>query len=174
MPSLSEAKKYTVESKHWTNKYDRYFRKYTKRYFGPSFDWKWFKAQGIAESGLKDSSKSHRNARGIMQIMPATFKEIKNKNPHYSNIHSPKWNIAAGIYYDKNLYRKIYNRWQYLSEGNRLNFMFASYNAGFGRILNTMKKVRSKKNKELWEKVKQLLPKETQNYVTRIQRLMNN
>jgi len=34
-------------------KYDRYFRKCTRRYFGAVFDWKWFKAHAIAESNLK-------------------------------------------------------------------------------------------------------------------------
>ncbi|MCK5784786.1 MAG: hypothetical protein KAH06_10080, partial [Desulfobacterales bacterium] len=34
-------------------KYDGYFSKYSKRYFGPGFDWRYFKAQAIAESRLK-------------------------------------------------------------------------------------------------------------------------
>ncbi len=33
-------------------RYDPYFSKYTKRYFGPAFDWTRFKAQAIAESNL--------------------------------------------------------------------------------------------------------------------------
>ena len=38
-----------VDDSHWTSKYDRHFRKYAKHYFGPHVDWRWFKAQGIAE-----------------------------------------------------------------------------------------------------------------------------
>ena len=34
------------------DRYDPAFRKYTKRFFGPAFDWRHFKAQGLAESGL--------------------------------------------------------------------------------------------------------------------------
>jgi hypothetical protein len=30
--------------------YDRYFKQYAARYFGPDFDWRIFKAQAIAES----------------------------------------------------------------------------------------------------------------------------
>ena len=52
--------------------YDRLFRKYTKHYFGPHFDWRWFKAQGIAESGLRPNAHSSAGAKGIMQILPAT------------------------------------------------------------------------------------------------------
>ena len=44
---------HTVHSDNWTDEYDRHFKKYSKRYFGPLFDWHWFKAQSIAESNLK-------------------------------------------------------------------------------------------------------------------------
>ena len=43
-----------------------------------------------------------------MQIMPKTFEEIKEKNPIFNNVYVPRWNIAAGIYYDK----KMYNFWK--------------------------------------------------------------
>ena len=119
-----------VESKHWTSKYDSHFRKYSKRFFGAGFDWKWFKAQAIAESGLKKDAKSWVNAKGLMQIMPRTFEEIKKKNPSFININEPRWNIAAGIYYDHQQYR----RWKNLSHKHRMKFTFASYNAGYRTI----------------------------------------
>ena len=62
-------------------KYDKYFSKYSKRYFGPAFDWHYFKAQAIAESRLKATAKSKVGALGVMQIMPKTFEEIARKNP---------------------------------------------------------------------------------------------
>jgi len=95
-----------VTSKSWTNKYDGYFKKYTKRYFGPGFEWRWFKAQGIAESNLNNEAESWVNARGIMQIIPKTFHEIKKKKPSFVDVNEPRWNIAAGIYYDYQLYQK--------------------------------------------------------------------
>ena len=42
-----------VSDRYWTRKYDPYFRKYSKRFFGPAIDWQWFKAQGFAESGYR-------------------------------------------------------------------------------------------------------------------------
>jgi len=90
----------------WTNKYDKHFRKNAKHYFGPSFDWRWFKAQAIAESGLKADAESKYGASGIMQILPSTYEDIKKKNPGFKDIHTPRWNIAAGIYYDRQLYKK--------------------------------------------------------------------
>ena len=50
-------------------KYDKYFSKYSKRYFGPNFDWFYFKAQAIAESRLKANAKSRVGALGVMQII---------------------------------------------------------------------------------------------------------
>ena len=50
-------------------------------------------------------AKSHVGAKGIMQIMPRTFEEIKYKNPSIKgSALQPKWNIAAGIYYDRAWY----------------------------------------------------------------------
>ena len=74
-----------VTDRHWTRKYDQYFRKYSKRFFGPAIDWHWFKAQGIAESGLRENAHSWVNAKGIMQLMPRTFADLETKNPELSN-----------------------------------------------------------------------------------------
>lgn len=157
---------YPVHSKKWTDKYDRHFKKYSKRYFGPLFDWHWFKAQAIAESGLKDDARSHVGARGLMQIMPETFEEITEKNPHFSKLDNPKWNIAAGIYYNRTLYRKFKNT----AQQDKLYMTFASYNAGYGRILNASKRTPS--DEKVWTEIEPHLPKETQGYVKRIRKLM--
>ena len=95
-----------MESDKWTDKYDRYFQKYSKRYFGPHFEWRWFKSQGIAESNLNSDASSPVGAEGIMQLMPATYEEIRQENPTFLAIKDPRWNIAAGIFYDRQLYRK--------------------------------------------------------------------
>jgi len=155
-----------VHSGKWTDKYDRHFKKYSKRYFGPLFDWHWFKAQAIAESGLSHDARSHVGAQGLMQIMPATFDEINKKNPHFSKLESPKWNIAAGIYYDRTLYRKF----KKTAAQDKLYMTFASYNAGYGRILNASKRTPSEE--KIWEEIRQHLPKETRGYVHRIRKLM--
>jgi len=164
-----------VEHKHWTNKYDRHFRKNTKHYFGPGFDWRWFKAQGIAESGLNPKAKSAVGAKGIMQIMPLTYKEITKNKPGFGKIEEPRWNIAAAIYYN----RQLYKRWKKkdISVEERLNFTFASYNAGFKRVLNARKKTRQKHTDEpnaikTWDKVSPFTPPETRHYIRRIDKLM--
>jgi membrane-bound lytic murein transglycosylase F len=153
----------------WTNKYDAHFRKHSKHYFGPNHDWRWFKAQAIAESGLKPKAKSKSGARGIMQIMPATYREIQKKNPHLKDIDSPRWNIAAGIYYD----RKLYKRWVSPPDDNeRLYFAFGSYNAGYSRIIKSLR--RADPPTTSWEKVEYHVPGQTRHYVRRICRLMDD
>jgi len=158
----------SVETEKWTDKYDRYFKKYSKRYFGPHFEWRWFKSQGIAESNLKADASSHMGAKGIMQILPSTFDEIKGKNPSFLALNDPRWNIAAGIFYDRSLYRK----WRKpLPSDERLFLAFSSYNAGYGRVLKAVKRTRKKKYS--WSEVKQYLPSETKGYVARIADLMD-
>jgi membrane-bound lytic murein transglycosylase F len=117
-------------SEEFKNKteYDGYFLQYSNRYFGSHFDWRYFKAQAIVESRLRPEAQSRDGAMGIMQILPRTFQEITRQNPHISSEPKhPKWNIAAGIYYN----RLMWNEWHGpLSVQDRLSFMFASYNAG--------------------------------------------
>jgi len=151
----------------WTDKYDKHFRKNAKHYFGPNFDWRWFKAQAIAESGLDPDAKSKLGATGIMQILPSTYQDIKKKNPGFKDLQSPRWNIAAGIYYDRQLYKK----WRTPPAGDeRLYFSFGSYNAGYGRISGIFKNIEPPA--QSWDRVEHHVPGQTRHYVRRIRQLM--
>ena len=166
-----------VTDRHWTRKYDQYFRKYSKRFFGTAIDWHWFKAQGIAESGLRRNARSWVNAKVIMQLMPRTFAELKKKNPELKNVLEPRWNIAAGIYYDSTMFMKWQEDRPFL---DRMRFMFGSYNAGFRTILSAQKLSRKHGfNGTVWESIKSVAPrvskwreKETLGYVRKIEILM--
>lgn len=169
----------SIGSEAQVNIYDDTFRKYSKRFFGVGFDWKLFKAQAIAESQLKVNAKSYVGAVGLMQLMPSTFAEIKSKNNEFADINDPEWNIAAGIYYDRKL-------WKYWKESdsamNRCKFMFASYNAGrvpITRARDTAKL--SSLNCNSWESIKSIAHKvprwrheETLTYVERIDMYYND
>ncbi len=155
-------------------KYDLYFSKYSKRYFGPEFDWRLFKAQAIAESRLNADARSKVGAVGIMQIMPKTFQEIKHKNPSIKGSRKqPRWSIAAGIYYN----RMLWKGWKAKrTHQNRINFMFGSYNAGKGNILKTQRIAKKNGlNPNKWESIERNLPavtgkrsRETIGYVRKI------
>jgi membrane-bound lytic murein transglycosylase F len=155
----------TKDLARWSRAYDHHFQKYSKHYFGLHFDWTWFKAQAIAESRLDPGARSASGARGLMQIMPSTFGEIRRANPQFDDIRSPKWNIAAGIYYD----RYLYERWDQFGNAHRLYFTFASYNAGLGGIRGIVRKVR--KPVQGWHQVEAHAPAQTRHYVRRIQHL---
>ncbi|MCH8616683.1 transglycosylase SLT domain-containing protein [Sphingomonas sp. SM33] len=156
-----------------SDRYDDTFRKYTKRFFGPGYDWRIFKAQAMTESNISMDAKSWVGARGIMQLMPATFKEIRSKNPEIVAIDQPEWNIAAGIYYD----RQLWGQWERGSGSqDRNHFMFASYNAGRGTLLRAQKAARtSMLDPSIWPSIQSVAPnvpkwrhEETLNYVAKI------
>ena len=158
-------------------KYDRYFSKYSKRYFGPNFDWLYFKAQAVAESRLNEDAKSKVGASGIMQIMPRTFEGITEKSTYIrGSIEHPRWNIAAGIYYNRALW-KIWKAERPFQD--RLNFMFGSYNAGRGNIIKAQKIAEKEGlNPNFWKSVEQTLPdvtgrrsKETIGYIEKINKI---
>ncbi len=143
-------------------KFDPYFSKYSKRFFGPGFDWKYFKAQSVAESRLIAGAKSRVGAEGIMQIMPGTFEEIKTKNPKIKGaLNQPRWNIAAGIWYDRSVWKLWEAKRPFL---DRLAFMFGSYNAGKGNILRAQKIAHARGlDPNAWKSIELALPEVTKN-----------
>lgn len=150
----------------YSDKYDEYFRHYAQRYFGPFIDWRWFKAQAVAESLLNPQAVSHANAQGVMQLLPSTFEEVRLTNPNWDDIYTPRWNIAAGIFYNYTLYQQ----WNGSLHGHdRFLLTLASYNAGFQRVRYAYGVVNHVRN---FNDIQQRLPAETRGYVERIQSLM--
>jgi len=154
------------------DRYDDVFRKYSKRFFGPAFDWRLFKAQGMTESNLNQNATSWVGARGVMQLMPSTYADIRSKNPEIGEINDPEWNIAAGIYYNRQLWRQWADK-----AADRKEFMFGSYNAGSTTILRAQKVAIGKSlDARIWPSIQNVAPevpgwrhKETLSYVQRIQ-----
>ena len=155
------------------SRYDDYFKKYSKRYFGAPFDWRFFKAQGMAESELNAKAKSFVGARGIMQLMPSTFALIASKRPEFHSIDDPEFNIAAGIMHD----RWLWTIWQKrVPDDERHRFMFGSYNAGEGTILRACLAARSDHLSDAtWASIERVAPRlerwryrETLGYVKKI------
>jgi len=164
----AQAKKRDVD------RYDATFRKYSKRYFGIGFDWRIFKAQAMAESEMNPNAVSWVGARGLMQLMPSTYKGIQTRAVGFGSIDDPEWNIAAGILHDRYLWRK----WERDSiHTDRREFMFASYNAGEGTIMNAQKACIAKSlDRRAWRSVETVAPevkrwryRETLGYVRKIQ-----
>jgi membrane-bound lytic murein transglycosylase MltF len=106
------------------------FELYGKKY---GFDPLMLAAQGYQESTLDQSKKSHVGAVGVMQIMPATGKDL---NVGDINVVEP--NIHAGAKYMDQLMSKYFPDAKF-KEANRPLFAFASYNAGPGNIAKMRK-----------------------------------
>ena len=153
--------------------YDDAFRTYTKRFFGPTHDWRLFKAQGMAESDLIPTAKSRVGARGIMQLMPSTFAQIRKARPEFRSIEDPRWNIAAGIMHD----RYLWTLYPQLPDDERHRFMFAAYNAGEGTIRRAQGVAQARQlDAGRWEHIESVAPavqrwryRETLGYVRRIE-----
>lgn len=109
-----------------------------------------------------------------MQLMPSTFAEIQTKNPDLSSLDDPEWNVAAGIYYDRALWR-LWN--EHPTPEDRRNFMLGSYNAGRGTLIRAQDAARARTlDQRCWQSIVQVAPevkgwryRETINYVARIQ-----
>jgi membrane-bound lytic murein transglycosylase MltF len=163
----------SAQGKRDVDRYDQTFRKYSKRYFGVGYDWRIFKAQAMAESEMNPNAKSWVGARGLMQLMPSTYKDIQSRARGFGSIDDPEWNIAAGIMHDRSMWR----RWERDSiETDRREFMFASYNAGEGTIMNAQRAcVARSLDRRSWTSVETVAPdvprwryRETLGYVRKI------
>ena len=161
-------------SRRDASRFDEHFKKYSKRWFGAAFDWRLFKAQGMAESELDPNARSWVGARGIMQLMPSTFGQIATRRPEFRSIDDPESNIAVGIMHD----RWLWTVWQkkQVGEDERHRFMFGSYNAGEGPILRACVAARGQQLSDAqWRSIEQVAPKierwryrETLGYVKKI------
>ena len=101
------------------------FRKYGVQY---QFDYLLLTAQGYQESQLNQEVKSPVGAIGVMQLMPATGKEMA-----VGDIRQTEANVHAGSKYMDHLIG-VYFPDAELDEENRTLFAFAAYNAGPGRM----------------------------------------
>lgn len=134
--------------------YDPIIKKYSRRF---GFDWRLVAAQIFAESRFISDAKSRVGAVGLMQIMPSTAKHM-GLDPKL--LLKPEQNISVGCLYD----RRLYDRWKNKKGQERLAFTLASFNAGRSRVL----RAESRAGVHNWQGVKPKLPRETQNYVTKI------
>ena len=101
------------------------FKQYGDRY---DIDYLILMAQGYQESQLNQNAKSPVGAIGIMQVMPATGKDMK-----VGDINHLEPNIHAGVKFLRAMMNEYYAK-EPMDQLNRGLFTFAAYNAGPGRV----------------------------------------
>jgi len=101
------------------------FQKYGDNY---EVDFLLMMAQGYQESGLDQNARSPVGAIGVMQVMPATGKDM-----NVGDITKIEPNIHAGVKYLRFMMNQFYAN-EPMDPLNKGLFTFASYNAGPGRV----------------------------------------
>ncbi|QKX17416.1 transporter substrate-binding domain-containing protein [Microbulbifer sp. YPW1] len=121
-PTRPEITKLTAKGE--ISPFDGLVQKYSQEY---AFDWRLIVAQMFQESSFNPKAKSWVGARGLMQVMPDTGKQVGEKN-----LFNPENSVRAGIKYLEWLYRKFEDKG--ISPENMMWFTLASYNAGLGHV----------------------------------------
>jgi membrane-bound lytic murein transglycosylase MltF len=103
----------------------KFFETYGSRY---KVDYLLMAAQGYQESQLDQSVKSHVGAIGVMQVMPATGKDLA-----VGDITQTEPNIHAGVKYFRFMMDEFYKD-EPMDDMNKALMTLASYNAGPGRM----------------------------------------
>jgi membrane-bound lytic murein transglycosylase MltF len=101
------------------------FKKYGQQY---DLDHLLMMAQGYQESRLNQAVRSRVGAIGVMQVMPATAKELK-----VGDVRQLETNVHAGVKYIRFVIDQYYAN-EPMDAVNKVLFAFAAYNCGPGRV----------------------------------------
>lgn len=141
------------------------FQRYARQY---DLDYLLMMAQGYQESGFDQRATSSRGAIGIMQVMPATARDL-----NVGDIRQPEANVHAGVKYIRMIIDRHLNR-DPIDPLNKTLFAFAAYNCGPERLRQLRREaVRRGLNSNLWfgnvERIAgEVVGRETVDYVSKI------
>lgn len=114
----------------------------------------------LIESKYYKDAKSHKDARGLMQITPSTgewiAKQIGIEKYNSDMLYDPKANIRMGCWYINNL-KKQFN--------NNMDLVLAAYNGGSGNVSKWLKDERYSID---GLNLKDIPFEETKNYVKKV------
>ncbi len=111
--------------------YDDPVKKYAGQY---GQDWRLVTAQMYQESKFDPNAVSWVGAQGLMQVMPSTGNELG-----FTELHDPEEGIHAGVKYMNQLINRFDPK---LPMEVRVQFALASYNAGYGHLLDARRLAR--------------------------------
>lgn len=140
---------------YWPNDYDEMIKTECAKY---GIDWLLIKAQISKESAFRTNAKSNCGALGLMQLMPATGKDMGVKP---SDLPDPQKNIEAGVKYmhwlSKLVQRapSIITKWPGISAQHpeHWHFVLAAYNGGIGYLNVAVDLCRKRQVNVNWDSV---------------------
>ncbi len=151
------------------NRYDSLYQYYGKEF---NINWKLLKAQARAESAQNPDAVSHVGASGLAQFMPATWQKdiapkIKRyyqksgftKYAHFVHKNDPEDAIVGQCIYMKQLLKMF----------GSVNLALCAYNWGMGNV----RRISKRQGSDNYNDLKSFMPKETRDYVTRINKYYN-
>jgi len=110
------------------NKISKYDELIKKNLEGTDWDWRLISSLIYQESQFDPHATSWAGAHGLMQMMPATAKELGVKNRA-----NPEQNIRGGVKYLK----QLWERFDMVEDSTqRLKFTMASYNCGYYHVID--------------------------------------
>ncbi|PWE00892.1 MltF family protein [Marinilabilia rubra] len=110
---------------HKISQYDSIVKHHADRI---GWDWKLLSSVIYQESRFESSEESWAGARGLMQLMPATARELG-----VSDVTDPAQNIRGGTSY----LHQLWNRWEEIPDSTqRIKFALASYNCGYSHVVD--------------------------------------
>jgi len=107
------------------SRYDEMIKTYAENI---GWDWRLLASQIYQESQFDPNARSWAGAQGLMQIMPATARELGVSNPY---------NAEASLKGGTKYLDQLYHRFDEIEDSvQRIKFTMASYNCGYGHVLD--------------------------------------
>jgi len=108
------------------SRYDELIRDHAD---GIGWDWRLLASQAFQESRFRANARSWAGAVGLLQIMPRTAREVGVRD-----LRDPEQNVAGAVRYLEKLDKYWARYLPAVPPAERLKFVLASYNAGFGHV----------------------------------------
>jgi membrane-bound lytic murein transglycosylase F len=108
------------------------------------WDWRLLSSVIYQESRFKTHERSWAGAQGLMQLMPATARELG-----VTDVNDPAQNIKYGSTY----LNQMWNRWEVIPDSTqRLKFTLASYNCGYSHVVDAQRLTKKYgSNPKVWD-----------------------
>lgn len=132
--AASQTQKKTAAPPRVLSRFDAVIKTHARK---NGFDWRLIAALICQESRFRPRAVARDGGRGLMQLMPGTMREMNCADPF-----NPQENIRAGVEYLEKQRAKLPDS---IRGEERICFALASYNCGYGHVLDARRIARGMK-----------------------------